>query len=41
MVSWCEPSSGAEEEEEDESIISDRSLSEDSNCTGEGGVAGG
>ena len=34
-------SSGAEKEEEDEPIISDGSLSEDSDCTGEGGAAGG
>ena len=35
------PSSGAEEEEEDESIISDGSLFEDSDYTGDGGAAGG
>ena len=32
---------GAEEEEEDESIISNGSLFEDSSCIGEGGAAGG
>ena len=35
------PSSGAKEEEEDKSIISDGSLFEDSDCIGEGGAAGG
>ena len=37
----AKPSLGTEEEEEDESIISDGSLYEDSNCIGEGGVASG
>ena len=37
----AKPSSGAEEEEEDESIISDGSLFEDSDYTGDGGAAGG